>query len=86
MQLSLKGDENEDDKQPGDDHIKVCKQKLNSLNKILNDVYPPAESYKINEKLMKMGRIPVFVSFIFFWTCHLDVDYRMTSSFNFIFV
>ena len=84
MQLSLKGDENEDDKQPGDDHINVYEQKLNSLNKILNDVYPPAESYKINEKLMKMGRIPVFVSF-FFWTCHLDVDYCMTSSFSFIF-
>ena len=65
MPLSLKGDENEDDKQPGDDHVKVYKQKLNSLNKILNDVYPPAESYKINEKLMKMGRIPVFVSFFF---------------------
>ena len=57
MQLSLKGDENEDDKQPGDDHVKVYKQKLNSLNKILNDVYPPAESYKTNKKLMKMGRI-----------------------------
>ena len=57
MELSLKGDENEDDKQPGDDHVKVYKQKLNSLNKILNDVYPPAE---------KMGRIPVFVSFCFF--------------------
>ena len=63
MQLSLKGVENEDNKQPGDDHIKLYKQKLNSLNKILNDVYLPAESYKINEKLMKMGRIPVSVSF-----------------------
>ena len=62
MALSLKGDENEDDKQPGDDHVKVYKQKLNSLNKILDDVYLPAESYKINEKLTKMGRIPVFVS------------------------
>ena len=66
MQLSLKGDENKDDKQPGDDHVKVYKQKLNSLNKILNDVYLPAESYKINKKLTKMGRILVFVSFFFF--------------------
>ena len=62
MALSLKGDENEDDKQPGDDHVKVYKQKLNSLNKILDDVYLSAESYKINEKLTKMGRIQVFIS------------------------
>ena len=75
MQLSLKGDENEDDKQPSDDHVKVYKQKLNNLNKILNDVYLPAESYKINEKLTKMGRIQVFVSFFF-----LDLSLRCRLS------
>ena len=58
-------DENEDDREPSDDHIKVYKSKLNDLAKILNDVYPPVESHKINEKLTRMGRIPIFVSFFF---------------------
>ena len=48
-------DENEDDHEPSDDHIKVYKSKLKDLAKILNDVYPPAESHKINEKLTRMG-------------------------------
>ena len=58
-------DENGDDREPSDDHIKVYKSKLKDLAKILNDVYPPAESHKINEKLTRMGRTPVFVSFFF---------------------
>ena len=59
-------DENKDDREPSDDHIKVYKSKLKDLAKILDDVYPPAESHKINEKLTRMGRIPVFVSCFFF--------------------
>ena len=59
-------DENKDDREPSDDHIKVYKSKLKDLAKILNDVYPPVESHKINEKLTRMGRIPVFVSCFFF--------------------
>ena len=58
-------DENEDDCEPSDDHIKVYKSKLKDLAKILNNFYPPMESHKINEKLTRMGRIPVFVSFFF---------------------
>ena len=61
-------DENEDDREPSDDHIKVYKSKLKDLAKILNDIYPPAESHKINKKLTRMGRIPVFVSFFFFFS------------------
>ena len=48
-------DENEDNCEPSDDHIKVYKSKLKDLAKILNDVYPPTESHKINEKLTRMG-------------------------------
>ena len=48
-------DENEDDHEPSDDHIKVYESKLKDLAKILNDVYPPVESHKINEKLTRMG-------------------------------
>ena len=59
-------DENQDNREPSDDHIKVYKSKLKDLAKILNNIYPPAESHKINEKLTRMGRIPVFVSFFFF--------------------
>ena len=58
-------DENEDDREPSDDHIKVHKSKLKDLAKILDDVYPPAESHRINEKLTRMAQIPVFVSFFF---------------------
>ena len=58
-------DENDDNREPKDDHIKVYKSKLKDLAKILNDVYPPAESHKINEKLTRMGQIPVFVSCFF---------------------
>ena len=58
-------DENKDDHEPIDDHIKVYKSKMKDLAKILNDIYPPAESHKINKKLTRMGRIPVFVSFFF---------------------
>ena len=59
-------DENKDDRELSDDHIKVYKSKLKDLAKILDGVYLPAESHKINEKLTRMGRIPVFVSFFFF--------------------
>ena len=59
-------DENEDDRELSDDHIKVYKSKLKDLAKILDDIYPPAESHKINEKLTRMGQIPVFVSLFFF--------------------
>ena len=48
-------DENEDDREPSDDHIKVYKSKLKDLAKILDDIYPPAESHKINGKLTRMG-------------------------------
>ena len=58
-------DENEDDRELSDDHIKVYKSKLKDLAKILDDIYPPVESHKINEKLTRMGQIPVFVSFFF---------------------
>ena len=59
-------DENEDDREPSDDHMKVYKSKLKDLAKILDDIYPPAESHKINEKLTRMGQIPVFISLFFF--------------------
>ena len=60
-------DENEDDREPSDDHIKVYKSKLKDSAKILDNVYLPAESHKINETLTRMGRIPEFVSFFFSW-------------------
>ena len=48
-------DENEDDRELSDDHIKVYKSKLKDLAKILDDIYPPVECHKINEKLTRMG-------------------------------
>ena len=42
--------------------------KLCELELILNDVYPPAECYRINEKLSDMGKVPLFVSKIQIFT------------------
>ena len=47
---------------PSDDFVRVYRRKLRELEVILNDVHPPAESFKINEKLSAMGRVPLFVS------------------------
>ena len=60
--LSLTDDDEQPDYDPSKDFLKVYKAKLRELSDILEDVYPPAESYKINEKLTQMGQVPLFVS------------------------
>ena len=63
-------DDEKPDAEPPRDYLVTFKTKLRELAKILADVYPPAESYRINQKLSSMGRIPLFVSVI------SDSDFR----------
>ena len=48
-------DDKTEDKEPPDEQLHMYKHRLNDLAKILDDVYPPSESHKINKKLTKMG-------------------------------
>ena len=69
--ISLDDDE-KSDKTPSDNFVKVYRRKLCELELILNDIYPPAESFWINEKFTDMGRVPLFVSIIQIITQLLD--------------
>ena len=55
-------DDEKPDCEPDNEYLTVFKTKLRELVQILANVYPPAESYCINEKLAEMGRILLFVS------------------------
>ena len=56
-------DDEKADAEPDQEYLRVFKVKLRELAHILVDIYPPSESFRINEKLADMGRISVFVSF-----------------------
>ena len=56
-------DDEKADAEPDNEYLRVFKVKLRELAHILADVYPPSESFRINEKLVEMGQISVFVSF-----------------------
>ena len=53
------------DAEPTTEYLGVYKNKLRELSRMLCDVYPPAESNRINQKLTAMGQVPLFVSFGF---------------------
>ena len=55
-------DDEKADAEPDYEYLRVFKVKLRELAHILADVYPPSESFRINEKLAAMGQISVFVS------------------------
>ena len=72
--LSISSDDDDaPDTEPAKDHLKIYRQKLRDLALLLNDAYAPADAYKLNEKLTKMGRIPLFVSICSFWTWTLHI-------------
>ena len=48
-------DDEKADAEPDNEYLKVFKVKLQELARILADVYPPSESFRINEKLAEMG-------------------------------
>ena len=48
-------DDEKADAEPDNEYLRVFKVKLWELACILADVYPPSESFRINEKLVEMG-------------------------------
>ena len=62
--LSLTDDDGKVDGEPEEQYLTTFRTKLRDLAKIMDDVYLPLESYKINQKLASMQRISLFVSFI----------------------
>ena len=63
MSINISTDDNDAaDVEPEKSHLKVYKQRLHELAKLLKDVYALANMYKINQKLTENGRIPIFVN------------------------
>ena len=62
--LSLTDDDSKADAEPEAAYLTTFKTKLRDLANILADVYLPAESYKINQKLASMDRVSLFVSLL----------------------
>ena len=74
--ILLTDDDDKPDNAPTKDYLMVFKSKLRELLIMLADVYPPMESYRINQKVTAMGRVPLFVSImsnklIYVWVVRL---------------